>query len=542
MWGAPGTLIAARLHARLDGRAAVARGLGRERGRRCSRAAMPTGSGRSGCTDTRRGTSAACTASSGTSRRSLPLLDDDASARLSMRSTTAILERAAFVEDGLANWPPAEARAPGERERRDPAAVVPRSARDRLRRRLLPRRGARRSRARSSPGGPARIATRRAPAICHGTAGNGYALLTAFERTGDERWLERARRFAVHALAQVRRQRAARGRGRYSLFTGDLGVAAVPRELPRRACRVPGPRRLTRLAAVTPPSDCAPRPARRAHRHPVRERRRGARRRHRAAAAGGSPAASESAGGTAELVPWGTDRSSSGRSPRPSAPSPRRRSSATRTSTSSRPTRSSSGSRRRSSSTQRDGKLCARGVADDKGNLFVLVEAARQLAAEGALPVNVRFAFDGEEEIGGNSIVEWVEQDEGRADAALILDGAMVRREQPIFMVGVRGMVYLHLRVRTGTTDMHSGMFGAAALNATHALMTALCERRARRRRPPARRAPRRSDTAVGGGARRLGAASVGAGAADRTTARRRSLPAPPRSSTCGRSRTRRST
>jgi len=124
--------------------------------------------------------------------------------------------------------------------------------------------------------------------------------------------------------------------------------------------------------------------------------------------------------------------------------------------------------------TQRDGKLWARGVADDKGNLFTLVEAARQLAAEGSLPVNVRFAFDGEEEIGGNSIVEWLEQDKGRADAALILDGAMASREQPIFYVGVRGMLYFHLRVRTGTTDMHSGMFGAAALNATHALMSAL--------------------------------------------------------------------
>jgi acetylornithine deacetylase/succinyl-diaminopimelate desuccinylase-like protein len=124
--------------------------------------------------------------------------------------------------------------------------------------------------------------------------------------------------------------------------------------------------------------------------------------------------------------------------------------------------------------TQRDGRLYARGVADDKGNLFVLVEAVRQLAAEGALPVNVRFAFDGEEEIGGDSVVEWVDADEGRADAALILDGAMIRRGQPGFMVGVRGMVYLHLRVRTGATDMHSGMFGAAALNATHALMAAL--------------------------------------------------------------------
>ena len=57
--------------------------------------------------------------------------------------------------------------------------------------------------------------------ICHGTAGNGYAFLKAFERTGDEQWLERARRFAVHALEQVER----RGTGHYSLFTGDLGVA-----------------------------------------------------------------------------------------------------------------------------------------------------------------------------------------------------------------------------------------------------------------------------------------------------------------------------
>jgi acetylornithine deacetylase/succinyl-diaminopimelate desuccinylase-like protein len=122
----------------------------------------------------------------------------------------------------------------------------------------------------------------------------------------------------------------------------------------------------------------------------------------------------------------------------------------------------------------RDGRLYARGVADDKGNMFLLVEAVRQLAADGALPVNVRFAFDGEEEIGGDSIVDWVDADEGPADAAMILDGAMIRREQPAFMVGVRGMVYLHLRVRTGATDMHSGMFGAAALNASHALMAAL--------------------------------------------------------------------
>jgi lantibiotic modifying enzyme len=61
--------------------------------------------------------------------------------------------------------------------------------------------------------------------ICHGTSGNGFALLKAFARTGEERWLERARRFAVHALGQAERLRAANGRGRYSLWTGDVGTA-----------------------------------------------------------------------------------------------------------------------------------------------------------------------------------------------------------------------------------------------------------------------------------------------------------------------------
>jgi hypothetical protein len=61
--------------------------------------------------------------------------------------------------------------------------------------------------------------------ICHGTSGNGFALLKAFARTGDERWFERARRFAVHALSQAERLRAANGRGRFSLWTGDVGTA-----------------------------------------------------------------------------------------------------------------------------------------------------------------------------------------------------------------------------------------------------------------------------------------------------------------------------
>ena len=61
--------------------------------------------------------------------------------------------------------------------------------------------------------------------LCHGTAGNGYAFLALFERTGDERWLARARTFAMHAAGQVEQSRSEVGRGRYTLWTGDLGTA-----------------------------------------------------------------------------------------------------------------------------------------------------------------------------------------------------------------------------------------------------------------------------------------------------------------------------
>lgn len=61
--------------------------------------------------------------------------------------------------------------------------------------------------------------------LCHGTAGNGYAFLALFERTKDELWLERARAFAMHAVAQVAHARAELGRGHYTLWTGDLGTA-----------------------------------------------------------------------------------------------------------------------------------------------------------------------------------------------------------------------------------------------------------------------------------------------------------------------------
>jgi acetylornithine deacetylase/succinyl-diaminopimelate desuccinylase-like protein len=124
--------------------------------------------------------------------------------------------------------------------------------------------------------------------------------------------------------------------------------------------------------------------------------------------------------------------------------------------------------------THTDGKLVARGIADDKGHLFMLLEATRLLLAAGELPVNVRFAIDAEEEIGGTSVVDWVKEDTGPADVALILDGGYATETLPSFCTALRGLCYFHVTVRTGERDLHSGVYGGAALTATHALMQML--------------------------------------------------------------------
>jgi acetylornithine deacetylase/succinyl-diaminopimelate desuccinylase-like protein len=122
----------------------------------------------------------------------------------------------------------------------------------------------------------------------------------------------------------------------------------------------------------------------------------------------------------------------------------------------------------------RDGYLYCRGAVDDKGQLYMLLAAARELAQAGELPVNVRFCCDGEEETGGHSIVEFLEADERGADAAIIFDSGMIRRDVPAFNLATRGMAYFHVTLRTGDKDLHSGIYGGAALNAAHALMQTL--------------------------------------------------------------------
>ena len=124
--------------------------------------------------------------------------------------------------------------------------------------------------------------------------------------------------------------------------------------------------------------------------------------------------------------------------------------------------------------TVRDGWLYARGVADDKGQLYILLKAAALLAAESALPVNVRFTCDGEEESGGHSIIDFLEADERGGDVCVIFDGNMLAPGKPAFFVATRGIAYFHVRVRTGEKDLHSGVFGGAAMNASHVLLQVL--------------------------------------------------------------------
>jgi Lanthionine synthetase C-like protein len=133
--------------------------------------------------------------------------------------TNAVLAREAIVEDGLANWPPlagGDLTTEGGETRVQwchGAPGIVSTAAEYLDEELLL--------------GGAELTWRagahgleKGAGICHGTAGNGYALLKTFARTCDERWLERARRFAVHGLLQ-----SERAGSRYSLFTGDLGAA-----------------------------------------------------------------------------------------------------------------------------------------------------------------------------------------------------------------------------------------------------------------------------------------------------------------------------
>jgi acetylornithine deacetylase/succinyl-diaminopimelate desuccinylase-like protein len=118
----------------------------------------------------------------------------------------------------------------------------------------------------------------------------------------------------------------------------------------------------------------------------------------------------------------------------------------------------------------RHGRIYARGAADDKGNFLPLLHVACALAAAGELPVNVRVLVEGEEETNGDAVTAWVRADAGGADAAIVFDSGMPDADTPAITVGLRGIVMLHLDVRTAARNLHSGMYGGSALNALHVM------------------------------------------------------------------------
>jgi acetylornithine deacetylase/succinyl-diaminopimelate desuccinylase-like protein len=122
----------------------------------------------------------------------------------------------------------------------------------------------------------------------------------------------------------------------------------------------------------------------------------------------------------------------------------------------------------------RDGRLYARGASDDKGNFLPLLHVACRLALAGELPVHVRVLVEGEEEVGGHNALDWLEADTRGADCAIVFDSGMEDEDTPALTIGVRGIIQLAIDVRTSSRNLHSGMYGGAALNASHALLQAL--------------------------------------------------------------------
>jgi acetylornithine deacetylase/succinyl-diaminopimelate desuccinylase-like protein len=125
---------------------------------------------------------------------------------------------------------------------------------------------------------------------------------------------------------------------------------------------------------------------------------------------------------------------------------------------------------------ERDGRLYARGAADDKGNFLPLLHVACELACAGELPVNVRFLIEGEEEVSSRGAMEWLRRDERGADCALIFDSTMVDERTPSISISARGYVAASIEVRTARRDLHSGIYGGAVMSAAHVLTRMLAE------------------------------------------------------------------
>jgi acetylornithine deacetylase/succinyl-diaminopimelate desuccinylase-like protein len=124
-----------------------------------------------------------------------------------------------------------------------------------------------------------------------------------------------------------------------------------------------------------------------------------------------------------------------------------------------------------------EGRIYARGAADMKGNLLLSILAVEAvLAAEGKLPVNVKFLFEGQEEIGSRDLGPYVSANRDKLACDLILtpDSLQWAEDQPVMWMGVKGMCGLQIDLETAGMDLHSGLYGGAVPNALHVLVELL--------------------------------------------------------------------
>jgi len=121
----------------------------------------------------------------------------------------------------------------------------------------------------------------------------------------------------------------------------------------------------------------------------------------------------------------------------------------------------------------RDGRLYARGVSDNKGPMLIPIKVAQAFfATRGALPLNVKLLFEGEEEIGSRNLEPFLTMNREllRADAVLSADGAMWRSDEPSVTVACRGVAGLELSLKGASRSLHSGRYGGSIANALHAM------------------------------------------------------------------------
>jgi acetylornithine deacetylase/succinyl-diaminopimelate desuccinylase-like protein len=120
----------------------------------------------------------------------------------------------------------------------------------------------------------------------------------------------------------------------------------------------------------------------------------------------------------------------------------------------------------------RDGRLFARGAADNKGNHMATVKAVEHLFAAGGPPINIRFVFEGEEEISGESLPRYIRAngDRLKTDAVLIWDSGMDEDGHPTLATALRGLLYVELHATGPAVDLHSGVYGGVAPNPINTL------------------------------------------------------------------------